>query len=82
VFGSEDGEFVAVKNAVAVFLRTVAAVDEFGVLVPELLQLLGEFGFVHWLAGEGRVDRTLGSKNMRGRDGKLCGPRNGETGLM
>jgi hypothetical protein len=47
VFGGQHRIFVAVKNAVAVFPRTVFAADEPRVRLLKLVQLFGKRGFVH-----------------------------------
>ena len=53
VFGGQHRMFVTVKNAVAVFLRTIFAPDELRVRLLKLLQFFGEVGLVHvnWIDG-------------------------------
>jgi hypothetical protein len=47
VFGGQHRMFEAVKDAVAVFLRTVLAPDELRMRLLELFQFFGEYGLVH-----------------------------------
>jgi hypothetical protein len=47
MFGGQDREFVSVKNAVAGFLRAIAAFDQLFMPPLELFQLRLKCGSVH-----------------------------------
>ena len=51
MLGCEHGKFLSLKNAVAVFLRTIPAADQLFMLLPEAFQLLlvGGFGHLDWM---------------------------------
>jgi hypothetical protein len=69
VFGGEHRKFVPVKNAIADFLRAIAAFDQLFVPTLELLQLVLKCGLLHlaW-AMVTVVKLVLGSKILHGAE--------------